>query len=50
MPRMSPIALGVIALMQRNVVIKENKETGASVKELYELRKTAFQQYTDQGL
>ena len=36
--------------MHRNIVIKTNKEAEVSVEELYELRKAAFQQYTDKGL
>ena len=36
--------------MQRNIVIKTNKEAGVPVEELYKLRKAAFQQYTDNGL
>ena len=36
--------------MQRNIVIKTSKETEVSVEELYELRKTAFEQWTDAGL
>ena len=36
--------------MQRNIVIKTNKETEVSVEELYELEQAAFQQWTDTGL
>ena len=36
--------------MQRDIVIKTNKETEASVEELYELEQAAFQQWTDAGL
>ena len=32
------------------IIIKTNKEADVSVEELYELRKAAFQQYTDEGL
>ena len=35
---------------KRTIVIKTNKEAEVSVEELYELRKAAFQQYTDKGL
>ena len=35
---------------KRTIVIKTLKETEVSVEELYELRKAAFQQYTDEGL
>ena len=36
--------------MQRDIVIKTNKEAEVSVEELYELEHTAFQQWTDAGL
>ena len=36
--------------MRRKIIIKTNKEADVSVEELYELRKAAFQQYTDEGL
>ena len=36
--------------MQRNIVIKTSKEAEVSVEELYELRKVAFQQWTDAKL
>ena len=36
--------------MKRMIIIKTNKEADVSVEELYELRKAAFQQYTDEGL
>lgn len=32
------------------ITIKTNKEAEASADELYELRKAAFQQWTDAGL
>ena len=35
---------------KRTIVIKTNKEAEVSVEELYELRKAAFQCYTDEGL
>ena len=36
--------------MQRDIVIKTNKETEAPVDELYRLRKASFQQWIDAGL
>ena len=36
--------------MRRKIIIKTYKEADVSVEELYELRKAAFQQYTDEGL
>ena len=36
--------------MSRKIIIKTYKEAEVSVEELYELRKAAFQQYTDEGL
>ena len=36
--------------MQRKIVIKINKEAEASAEELYELRRVAFQQWTEAGL
>ena len=36
--------------MQRNFVIKTNKEAEVSVEELYKLEKAAFRQWTDTGL
>ena len=36
--------------MQRDIVIKTNKETEVSVEELYKLEQVAFQQWTDSGL
>ena len=36
--------------MQRKIVIKTNKEAEASAEELYELRRAAFQQWTEAGL
>ena len=36
--------------MQRDIVIKTNKETEVSVEELYKLEQVAFQQWTDAGL
>ena len=36
--------------MKKMIIIKTNKEADVSVEELYELRKAAFQQYTDEGL
>ena len=36
--------------MQRDIVIKTNKEAEASVEELYKLEQAAFQQWTDAGL
>ena len=36
--------------MQRNIVIKTNKEAEVSVEELYKLEQAAFQQWTDAGL
>ena len=36
--------------MQREIVIKTNKEAEVSVEELYELDQVAFQQWTDVGL
>ena len=37
-------------MMQRNIVIKTNKEAEVSVEELYKLEQAAFQQWTDAGL
>ena len=36
--------------MQRNIVIKTSKEAEVSAEELFELRRTAFQQWIEQGL
>ncbi|MBQ4388142.1 MAG: GNAT family N-acetyltransferase [Prevotella sp.] len=36
--------------MQRRLVIKTSREAEASAEELYELRRAAFQQWTDAGL
>ena len=36
--------------MQRNIVIKTNKEAEVSAEEIYELLRAAFQQWTDAGL
>ena len=36
--------------MQRKLVIKTNNEAEVSAEELYELRRAAFQQWTDAGL
>ena len=36
--------------MQRDIVIKTNKEAEVSVEELYKLEQAAFQQWTDAGL
>ena len=40
----------IIDLMQSNTIIKTNKEAEVSVEELYELCKTAFQQWVDAEL
>jgi len=37
-------------VMQRNIVIKTNNETGVSVEELYKLLQVAFQQWIVKGL
>ena len=37
-------------LMQRNIVIKTNKEAEVSAEELYKLRKASFQQWAEKGL
>ena len=39
-----------IKYMQRDIVIKINKEAEVSVEELYELEQAAFQQWVDAGL
>lgn len=36
--------------MQKEIVIKTNKEAEVSAEELYKLEQTAFQQWTDAGL
>ena len=36
--------------MQRNIVIKTNKEAGVPVEELYRLFKAAYQNWTDCGI
>ena len=36
--------------MQRNIIVKTNKEAGVPAEKLYELRKAAFQQWKDAGL
>ena len=36
--------------MQKNLVVKTNKETEATVEEMYLLEKAAFRQWTEAGL